>query len=118
MKKALVAFIVTFILFFANYAHAASVTLAWNANSEDDLAGYRIFHAEDSQNYDYENPSWEGTETTCTIDNLENGKTYKFVARAYDTENNESANSNEVSHFFEIVVTIPDDVMNMRVVVP
>jgi len=131
MKKALMAFVFTFILFFANYAHAASVTLAWNANSETDLAGYRIFHREEGQNYDYETPSWEGTETTCTIENLEQGKTYYFVARAFDTntecrdENGvlqpgpcESLDSNEVNHTFEIAVTIPDDVMNMRVVIP
>ena len=72
------------------------VTLEWSPNSEPDLAGYRVFLREEGQSYDYTNPSWEGTETTCTIYNLDETKTYYFVARAFDTEGLESGDSNEV----------------------
>ncbi|MDP8287964.1 MAG: carbohydrate-binding domain-containing protein, partial [Candidatus Electryonea clarkiae] len=72
------------------------VTLEWSPNSEPDLAGYRVFLREDGQSYDYTNPSWEGTGAMCTIYDLDDTKTYYFVARAFDSEGFESGDSNEV----------------------
>lgn len=87
----------TFLPFFAlNSSAASQVTLEWDSNSETDLAGYRIFSREQSQSYDYANPSWEGIDTSCTIYDLDETKTYCFVARAFDTEGNESENSIEL----------------------
>ena len=79
-----------------NSSGSTQVTLEWSPNSEPDLAGYRVFLREEGQSYDYTNPSWEGTDTTCTIYNLDETKTYYFVARAFDTEGLESGDSNEV----------------------
>lgn len=88
-----------FLFFFILSASAATqVSLEWDANSETDLAGYKIFVREQSQSYDYENPSWEGTDTYCTIYDLDETKTYCFVARAFDTQGFESENSYEVCH--------------------
>ncbi len=78
--------------------YSADITLAWDANGEDDLAGYRIYVRQEGQSYDYSNPAWEGTETTCTIYDLDDETTYCFVARAFDTSDNESGDSNEVCH--------------------
>jgi len=94
-----------FFLLLPTVSFGDSVTLEWKPNSETDLAGYRVFMREASQGYDYLSPSWEGTETTCNIENLMATKKYYFVARAYDTEGYESENSNEVSY---IMGTIPD----------
>lgn len=77
---------------------ATQVSLMWDPNSEADLAGYRVFCREQSQAYDYVNPSWEGTDTTCTISNLNETQTYCFVARAFDTQGFESENSIELCH--------------------
>jgi hypothetical protein len=77
---------------------AVDVTLAWDANTEADLAGYRIFYREDGQSYDYDYPAWEGTDSTCTIYDLNNDTTYYFVARAFDEAGNESGDSDEVSY--------------------
>lgn len=71
------------------------VTLAWSPNSEPDLAGYRAFSRLEGEDYDYNDPAWEGPETTCTVDILEDS-CHCFVARAVDTEGYESADSNEV----------------------
>ena len=97
MKKLLIVLLT--VLFFTGTALSAEVCLEWNPNSEPDLAGYRIFHHVEGQDYIYESPSWEGTATTCCISGLFEGETYYFVARAYDTEALESGDSNEVSTY-------------------
>ncbi|MBW2575948.1 MAG: hypothetical protein JRC88_10775 [Deltaproteobacteria bacterium] len=60
------------------------------------MAGYRVYSREEGQSYDYANPAWEGEETTCTIYDMDETKTYYFVVRAFDTEGFESDDSNEV----------------------
>jgi len=61
----------TFLPFFAlNSSAATQVNLEWDPTSEPDLAGYRILCREQSQSYDYTNPSWEGTDSSCTIYDL------------------------------------------------
>ena len=92
-------------LIFASVALADTVTLQWDPNSETDLAGYRCFMRESHLGYDYAVPAWEGIATTCTIENIENNKRYRFVVRAFDTEGYESGNSNEVAYDMG---TIPD----------
>jgi PKD repeat protein len=86
----------TFLIFIINASAATQISLEWSQNIEADLAGYRIFCREQNQPYDYTNPSWEGTDTYCTIYDLDETKNYCFVVRAYDTEGFESDNSNEV----------------------
>ena len=76
----------------------AQITLAWDPNSEPDLAGYRIFCRQQGQSYNYNDPVWEGSDTTCTIHGLGDSTTYYFVARAFDTSGNESGDSNEVRY--------------------
>jgi len=89
-------FITFIILFFANIGHCLDLSFAWDANTEPDLAGYRIFYKEKGQNYNYNNPDWQGTETTATIYSLDANATYYFVSRAYDIYDNESVNSVEL----------------------
>jgi PKD repeat protein len=88
-----------FLFFFIlNSSAAAQVSLEWNPNSEPDLAGYKVFAREQSQSYDYANPSWEGTDTYCTVYDLDETKTYCFVAKAFDAGGFESEDSEEVCH--------------------
>ena len=90
-------FTLNFLFFFIlNSSAATQVSLEWDPNSEPDLSGYRIFVREQNQSYVFASPSWEGTDTYCTIYNLDETKTYCFVARAYDTSGNESENSIEL----------------------
>ncbi|MCK5611180.1 hypothetical protein KAR91_55415 [Candidatus Pacearchaeota archaeon] len=73
------------------------MTCAWTANTEADLAGYRLFQRLDGEAYDYTSPIAEipaGTET-CTVADLPDDN-YLWVLRAFDTAGNESADSNEV----------------------
>ena len=76
---------------------AFDVTLIWDANSEPDLVGYRVFARQEGQSYNYSSPAWEGTATTCTLQGLVDNVVYYFVVRAFDTQDFESADSVEVS---------------------
>ena len=76
-------------------SQAMDVTLAWDENTEEDLAGYRVYVRTADEDFDYDNPAWEGTKTSCTIRGLANDTTYCFVGRAYDLSGNESEDSYE-----------------------
>jgi len=91
--------LILILLLSAQNVFSAGVTLAWDANNEEDLDGYRVFCRKEGQSYDYKNRAWDGdrTETSCTI-NLNDNTTYYFVARAFDTSGNESGDSNEVCY--------------------
>jgi len=84
-------------LFAATYTvpQTTEVKLAWNSNAFTP-DGYRIYQRTESQAYDYTQPVWDGTSTSCTVYNLAYGTTYHFVARAY-VGINESADSGEVT---------------------
>ena len=91
-------FLVLFIIstFSVQNIHAAEITLAWDQNSEPDIAGYRIYYGQESRSYT--NVVDVGNYTSCVIANLEDGKTYFFAATVYNTDAYESDYSNEVSH--------------------
>jgi chitinase len=80
----------------ATSVFAAQVTLAWDPNSESDLAGYRIHYGTASGSYsvhiDVHNV------TTYTVTGLTNGQTYYLAATAYDSAGNESGYSNQVNY--------------------
>jgi hypothetical protein len=89
-------------------AEAASVSLAWNANQEADLAGYRIHYGTTSKIYQYNVDV--GNFTSCTISKLEEGKTYYFAATAYDTQSNESDYSKEAAYTIPVTDTDGDGI--------
>ena len=97
---ALIYFVPLILIFLvsAQNVYSLDVTLAWDPNSEKDLAGYRVFYREDGQSYDYEDPAWEGSETTYAIYNLNDNTTYYFVVRAFDIWGSESSDSNEARY--------------------
>ena len=88
------AFLLT-LLFIATPAFAAQIRLAWDPNTEPDLAGYRVYWGTASGSYG--TPANAGTATTYTITGLTAGQTYQLAVKAYDSSNNESGFSNEVS---------------------
>ena len=77
-------------------AEAVTVTLAWDPNVEEDLAGYIVYYGTVSRDYDYDVDI--GEETSCTISGLEEGIKYYFAVTAYDNEGNESQFSEEISY--------------------
>ena len=87
---------------------AKEITLAWDANTEPDLAGYNIYYGTTSRNY--EKPINVGDVTEVTLTGFDAGVTYYFAATAYDDDDNESAYSEELVHVFPKV----DSVDNFR----
>jgi Fibronectin type III domain len=75
-----------------------TVTLSWSANSESDLAGYRIYFGTSSGEYNAPgSPAIIGNLTSYTVAGLQRNTTYFFALSAYDSAGNESPLSVEVS---------------------
>lgn len=80
-----------------NAPSSSSVTLTWNANTESDLAGYRVYRATSSGAYGAPIATIQGNTASYIATGLQFGTTYFFVVTAFDIAGNESAYSNEVS---------------------
>lgn len=98
MKKLLL--IGAMVLALGSAAWAATLTVMWDANTEEDLAGYRLYQSDTAGAYTYgtehaisDVPA--GTET-ATVQDIADG-TWFWVLTAYDTSGNESLPSNEVT---------------------
>jgi hypothetical protein len=84
------------ILFFYSYeVFSAQMTLAWDPNTEPDLAGYKVYFGTGSRTYG--SPIDVGNVTTYTLVGLNQGQPYFISVTAYDRSNRESEYSNEVS---------------------
>ena len=80
----------------AHCATGTSVTLAWNANPEPDIAGYKVYYG--TVKGTYATKLNVGNYTGCVISGLSSGKTYYFVATAYDKYGLESNYSTVLSY--------------------
>src|SRR5437867_789820 len=74
---------------------AAQVTLAWDANTDPDLAGYKLYYGLSSGSY--QSSVDVGNVTSYTLSGLLDGQVYYFAATAYNLSLAESGFSNEVS---------------------
>jgi len=77
-----------------------SVTLAWNANSETNLAGYRLYWGQASRAYVSSNVVAVSA-TTSTVTNLVTGERYHFAVTAFTVDGLESDYSDEVVFGFK-----------------
>jgi hypothetical protein len=74
------------------------VILTWAANTESDLAGYRVYVGTSSGTYDFPgSPFTIDKITTYIVSNLQQKTTYFFAISAFDQAGNESPLSAEVS---------------------
>jgi len=78
------------------WARAEQVTLAWDANTEPDLAGYKVHYGTASGSYTTSVDVHKVIPSIVT--GLTAGQTYYFVVTAYNASNNESGYSNQVSY--------------------
>lgn len=87
------------LLFFGiGIARAADVTLAWDANTETNLAGYKLHFNTDKAGAPYTTTVDVGNVLEYTFEELDlDANNYWFVATAYSVEGFESDYSNEVT---------------------
>jgi hypothetical protein len=95
---------------------AGALKASWNANTEPDLAGYKIYYGLSSGNYTISINV--GKVTQYTVNQLTEGLVYYFVVTAYDTAGNESAYSQEVSGQIPVVDHTPPALSNVRLINP
>ena len=82
-------------------AHSAQVTLAWDSNQENDLAGYRLYYGSASRNYSQVIDV--GNNNQHKVSGLAAGATYYFAVTAYNLKGYESDYSTELAHTTSII---------------
>ena len=104
LKIHFLAILLFFLSLFVLEPISHSAILKWNANTEVNLSGYKVYYGTSSRNYD----SFVdvGNVTECELfEPLDpnEGLTYYIALTAYNTSDNESKKSNEVCiHFISI----------------
>jgi hypothetical protein len=134
----LLLFCIGLVLCLVKSAYPLDVTLQWDANTETDLAGYRVYYRTGSSgggvlgNYDgtganegdspiemllAEGENADADIVECTVTGLPNGQTYYFVVTAYDNEvpSLESNASNEVDTGSSSPDTTPPVISDVQV---
>lgn len=99
MFKKILFFVICFILI--NSFSYAAVKFTWDANTESDLAGYKLYQKTDDSQYFLITDAIPKDANTYQINNPIEYGTYYWVLTAYDEHENESGYSNEASYTFE-----------------
>jgi fibronectin type 3 domain-containing protein len=95
-RKLTLSFVLLFLtLLFSKVGLAAQIRLAWDANTEPDVAGYKIYYGTSSKSYT--GSVDVGNVTSYTLTGLTQGQTYYIAVTAYNTSGSESNYSGEVS---------------------
>jgi len=85
---------------------AVQISLGWQPGAGTGITGYRVFTRMEGQQYDYIDPVWEGTQTSCTIEIPNEEMRNFFVVRAFNSAGSMSPNSAEVCYGCTVC---PDD---------
>jgi fibronectin type 3 domain-containing protein len=114
MKKLLICLL---IILWATVASAASsVTFEWDANPENDLAGYRLYQSNQSGVYGQTPISVIPAGTETVVLDISDG-TYFWVLTAFDDNGNESTHSNEVTKSLDSIPPGAPTQLLIRIVV-
>jgi hypothetical protein len=90
---------------------ANNATVTWTNNTESDLGGYMIYYTTDSTNYSQNPPVVVVSLTTLTQGGLmgtNTGVLYFFKVKAFDTSNNLSGFSNQISVLVQGITAVND----------
>jgi type IV pilus assembly protein PilY1 len=95
-KRFILPLLISFVvLVLCQSALAAQIKLAWDANTESDLAGYKVYYGTSSKSYT--GSVDVGNVTSYTLTGLTQGQTYYVAVTANNTSGSESGYSTEVS---------------------
>jgi hypothetical protein len=84
-----------YILVMIGDGFAAEIKIAWDPNTEEDMAGYKVYYGKAP--WSFGEPIDVENVTSHTISGLPKGETYYIAVTAYDRDGNESGFSNQVS---------------------
>ena len=100
----------TIVVFFAIsvFSQAATIRIAWDENSERDLAGYRVYWGTSSKQYQHFVDV--GFRTTFELVDLPEGVRHYLAVTALDWWGNESSFSNQVHAYAGEPPLLPEDV--------
>jgi hypothetical protein len=97
--------IVAFLALLPETGIASSLHVTWNANTDSDLAGYKVYYGTQSNTYGTPVPIVDAA--SYDIPNVQAGSTYYVAVSAYDSSNNESVKSAELSAYIPVSDTTP-----------
>ncbi len=103
-----VSFVLLLLLLLTYPLSAGELILSWMANTESDLAGYKIYYG--TQPRVYTSTIDVGLSTSYEFSALEDSVRYYFAVTAYDYWSNESAPSWEVSAIPAIGEVLPTEI--------
>jgi hypothetical protein len=83
-------------VFFPVVFNVNDISLAWDSNSEPNVAGYKLYIGRSSGNYTQARDL--GLTTICSIRDLIDGSSYFFAITAYNQNGLESGFSEEVQY--------------------
>ena len=118
MKKChLFALVCAGVLLLASTASARNISLAWNANPESDVAGYKIYYQSDSPTLPFDSieanegasPIDVGDLTNFSLSGLSDSRIYYFAVVAYNTGGIESPWSDVVASSWVPALIAPDN---------
>jgi hypothetical protein len=99
--------VIGIISLFPSLCPAASLLVAWKANADTDLGGYKVYYGTKSGTY--ETVADVQKATSYQISNVQNGFTYYVVVSSYDNSGNESIHSPEISAYVPVPVVVTAD---------
>lgn len=123
MKKIILSIAITFSIliliwqmFLRDIELAGKATLSWNASTEADIAGYKIYYGNSKRTGDcpqggYAKKIDAGNKTSYQLENLEEGKVYYFSVTSVNAAGKESCFSEEMSK--EIKISFLDKVRSL-----
>ena len=106
MRNYTIAIAILSVLLFGvvNTVYAWTINLAWDANTEEDLAGYKLYYTNTQGVYDMESPAEIILKPATTTSMVVGDGFHCWVLTAYDLAGNESGPSAN-----EPCITLPDD---------
>lgn len=102
---------------------AETVSLSWDANTESDLAGYKVYYKADSSSLPFDGTgAVEGASpvdvynlTAATVSGLDPRRTYYFAVTAYNTTGIESPYSNIVTVLESVTTSLSDVLLAVQI---
>jgi hypothetical protein len=95
--------VIVYAFLFPPLCTAASLLVTWKANTDADLAGYKVYYG--TQSGTYGTVADVQKATSYQISNVQNGSTYYVAVTSYDTSKNESNRSTEISVYIPVSVS-------------